>query len=308
MTRLRLLAVVVVLAILTISTGVVMAAPPQQAPDVTFSPTSVTVMEPGGTATYTVVYDTALTADVIMTVTSSHPTINAMVCRPLSRSRPAGPNWNMPQTVTVTAVDDDVDHVPNRMATIAHVVEGGTAALVTVTIVDNESVGLTITPTPLVLDEGAMQEVSVTLDSEPTAAVVVTMTGNNPDVVIDPATYTVAPAAWSTAVVFDVRALWDIDTAPDIDNLTVTALGGDYNLTHTVPVTINEDSSNEAVITTRAITVPERGTETYQVVLNADRPQGMLLSLRHQAIPICLSIRQASRLPQRTGVPSSHSR
>ena len=81
MTRLRLLAVVVVLAILTISTGVVVAAPPQQAPapDVTFSPTSVTVMEPGGTDTYTVVYDTALTADVIMTVTSRHPMINATV-------------------------------------------------------------------------------------------------------------------------------------------------------------------------------------------------------------------------------------
>ena len=92
MTRLRLLAVVVVLAILTISTGVVVAAPPQQAPpDVTFSPTSVTVMEPGGTATYTVVYDTAPTADVTMTVTSSHPMVNATVSPALSRSRqPAG--------------------------------------------------------------------------------------------------------------------------------------------------------------------------------------------------------------------------
>ena len=68
---------------------------------------------------------------------------------------------------------------------------------------------------------------------------------------------------------FDVRALWDIDTTPDIAELTVTAIGGDYNFTHTVPVTISEDPSNEAVITTRAITVPEGGTETYQVVLNS---------------------------------------
>ena len=68
---------------------------------------------------------------------------------------------------------------------------------------------------------------------------------------------------------FNVRALWDIDTTPDIDNLTVTAIGGDYDFTHIVPVTITEDSSNEAVITTRAITVPERGTKTYQVVLNS---------------------------------------
>ena len=114
-----------------------------------------------------------------------------------------------------------------------------------------------------------MQEVSVTLNSQPTAAVMVTMTGNNPDVVITPGTYTVAPADWSTGATFMVRALWDIDTTPDIDNLTVTAIGGDYNFTHTVPVTITEDSSNEAVITTRAITVPERGTKTYQVVLNS---------------------------------------
>ena len=81
MTRLRLLAVVVVLAILTISTGVVMAAPPQQdaAPDVTFSDSAVTVMEPAGTATYTVVYNAAPAADVTMTVTSTHMTINATV-------------------------------------------------------------------------------------------------------------------------------------------------------------------------------------------------------------------------------------
>ena len=106
----------------------------------------------------------------------------------------------MPQTVIVTAGDDDIDHVPNRMATIAHVIGGGTSADVTVTIVDSESVGLTITPTPLVVTEGAMQEVSVTLNSEPTMPVMVTMTGDNPDVVITPGTYTVAPAAWSTAV------------------------------------------------------------------------------------------------------------
>ena len=123
MTRLRLLAVVVVLAILTISTGVVMAAPPQQdpAPDVTFSESAVTVMEPAGTTTYTVVYNAAPTADVTMTVTSSHPTINAMVS-PASLTFTTT-NWNVAQTVTVTAVDDDVDHVPNRMATIAHVVD-----------------------------------------------------------------------------------------------------------------------------------------------------------------------------------------
>ena len=131
MTRLRLLAVVVVLAILTISTGVVVAAPPQQAPDVTFSPTSVTVMEPGGTDTYTVVYDTAPTADVIMTVTSSHPMHqrHSFAGHSHVHDNRRDMPWNMPQTVTVTAGDDHVDHVPNRMATIAHVVEGGTAAL-----------------------------------------------------------------------------------------------------------------------------------------------------------------------------------
>ena len=94
MTRLRLLAVVVVLAILTISTGVVMAAPPQQAPDVTFSESAVTVMEPAGTTTYTVVYNAAPVADVMMTVTSSHPMINATVNRrTLSRSRQPIGTW-----------------------------------------------------------------------------------------------------------------------------------------------------------------------------------------------------------------------
>ena len=98
------------------------------------------------------------------------------------------------------------------------------------------------------------------------------MTRDNPDVVISPATVHSGTRRLENtcATCYDVRALWDIDTTSDIAELTVTAIGGDYNFTHTVPVTISEDPSNEAVITTRAITVPEGSMGTsYQVVLNS---------------------------------------
>ena len=154
-----------------------------------------------------------------------------------------------------------------------------------------------------------MQEVSVTLNSEPTMPVMVTMTGNNPDVVITPGTVTVAPADWSTGATFMVRALWDIDTTSDIAELTVTAIGGDYDFTHIVPVTINEDSSNEAVITTRAIIVTEgRMGTSYQVVLNSPPTGDVVVTPASSDSNLSFRSDKPHVYQSGTGLPSSHSR
>ena len=277
MTRLRLLAVVVVLAILTISTGVVVAAPPQQTPPgVTFSPSPFSVPELTGTGTYTVVLDTAPAGDVTITLTSSEATVSPGT---LMFATSGAKIWSMPQTVTVnvTPVDDFIDHVPNRIAaTISHTISGYTgvtSAELTVTFADDDRIGVEISPSSPDTLEGQTVSITVKLTSQPTGPVMLTMTSItvDSDLVITPGTLTVAPADWSTGATFMVRALWDIDPTPRTEQLSVTATGGGYDgyRSSAINSMIREDTTTKAVITTRDITIVEGGTETYQVVLNA---------------------------------------
>lgn len=85
-------------------------------PGITVSPTTGTTSEAGVTTAFTVVLDTQPTAPVTLNFQSDHPT-EGIVSNPLTFT-PA--NWNSPQTVTVTGVDDasnDGDVIYNLIAT-----------------------------------------------------------------------------------------------------------------------------------------------------------------------------------------------
>ena len=76
---------------------------------VTVTPTSLTTTEAGGTATFTVVLNTPPTANVVIGVSSSD--ISEGTVSPMSLTFTPGMtgvtgDWNRPQTVTVTGVDD----------------------------------------------------------------------------------------------------------------------------------------------------------------------------------------------------------
>ena len=74
---------------------------------ITVSPTSgLTTTETGGSGTFTVVLTTEPTADVTIGLTSDDVTEGTVA--PASLTFTAA-NWNTPQTVTVTGVDDVVD-------------------------------------------------------------------------------------------------------------------------------------------------------------------------------------------------------
>ena len=68
------------------------------------TPTSgLTTTEAGGTATFTVVLTAQPTADVTIGLSSSDTTEGTVSPASLTFT---GANWNTPQTVTVTGVDD----------------------------------------------------------------------------------------------------------------------------------------------------------------------------------------------------------
>lgn len=76
------------------------------APSVIVTPTSgLTTTDSGGTASFTVVLGTSPTADVTISVSSSDTSEGTVSISSLT-FRPG--NWNVPQTVTITGVDDGV--------------------------------------------------------------------------------------------------------------------------------------------------------------------------------------------------------
>ena len=74
----------------------------------------------------------------------------------------------------------------NDTATLTHTASGGDYASVTknqlvMTVTDNDTPGMTITPRTLDVDEGGAATYTVKLNTAPTGDVTVAITSNNPD-------------------------------------------------------------------------------------------------------------------------------
>ena len=94
-------------------------------------------------------------------------------------------NWNSTQTVTVTA-GQDADAADDK-ATLTHNPSGAdygsvSNAILMVTVTDDETAGVTVTPTSLTVNEGGTNTYTIVLDTEPTDTVTVAISSNNTDV------------------------------------------------------------------------------------------------------------------------------
>lgn len=153
---------------------------------VVISPTSgLITTEAGGTATFTVVLATEPTADVTVDVASDDPTEGSVAPAQLVFSPT---NWSVPQTVTVTGVDDAIvdGQVAYDIITSLSSPDTTYAAIdpadVAVSNAENgDAAGIFIAPTRLTTTEaGGTATFSVFLSSEPTADVVFDVTSDDP--------------------------------------------------------------------------------------------------------------------------------
>ena len=93
-------------------------------------------------------------------------------------------NWDVAQTVTVTAAEDD-DGVTDAGVTLTHTISGGgygstTVPNLEVSITENDSAGLVISKDNLTVGEGDVAGTSYTvaLATEPSSSVSVSITGH----------------------------------------------------------------------------------------------------------------------------------
>ena len=250
---------------------------------VTVSPTALAVPE-GGSRTYTVALKTRPSGPVTV-----RPTIAGdadLRVTPAARTfTPA--NWNAAQAFTVSA-SRDVD-ASDGTATITHTASGGgysgiSIASVAVREQDGDTPGVTVTPTYLTIPEGQSRSYTVVLNTRPTAGVNVRVaisddqgTGTEfgccgrssvwfgPNDWNHPETFTVtAPEEPGTANGTLWVRHWAESDDPDYHGIAVarvTAVAQDNDVAPAVGAGVT--------VTPTALRVPEGGSRTYTVVLNA---------------------------------------
>ena len=235
----------------------------EDVPGLVLTPLSLTVPE-GGASTYTVVVTSQPAAPLTVTLSTNGSPDVTVSPSPLTFTTT---DWNVAQTVTVTAVDDNFDESASETATISHAVAsadsdyaGVSAPSLDVTIIDNDTVGVTIAPSELTVSEGMTAMYTVVLDTEPAGNVTVTIQdpADNTDVTADPASLTFTDQNWDTAQTVTVSAAED-DNA---DDETAT-------ITHTVASTADtayEDISTEDV----EVMVEDDETLSTEVILTVD--------------------------------------
>ncbi len=189
-------------------------------------------------------------------------------------------NWATAQTVTVSAAQDA--DAANDAATVSHAVSGGgygsaTASDVTVTVEDDDELGVEVSASALTVPEGASRTYTVVLTSEPSGDVTVTPSvkaGSSPDVTVSGA-LTFTAETWDRAQTVTVSAAHDADAADDAATVSHTVSGGGYGsaTASDVTVTVEDDDELGVEVSASALTVPEGASRTYTVVLSS-QPTG----------------------------------
>ena len=261
---------------------------------VTVSAISGTTTEAGGTATFTVVLGAQPTAAVTIAITSSDVTEGTVSPAALTFT---AANWNTPQTVTVKGVDDSL-----RDGDVAYSVVTGAAAStdvafsglavadVAVTTTDNDTAGITVSPTTglQTSEAGSTATFTVVLDSQPTANVTVGLSSSDTsEGTVAPSSLIFTAANWSTPQTATVTGVDDAIDDGDVAYTIVTApsTSGDsiYNgldATDVSATTSDNDTPGIAMSATHGLITTEAGGRSrFAVALTSQPTANVLLRL-----------------------------
>ncbi|MGH2829561.1 MAG: hypothetical protein ACRDJM_03665, partial [Actinomycetota bacterium] len=241
------------------------------------------VSEAGATDSYTVTLTSPPTANV--TVTPSNGGGQLSVSPPTLTFTPG--NWNVAQTVVVSAVNDSTPEPSPHIAVISHAVASADPAYsglsipsVSVAIIDNDGAVLITQSggTTQVTEGGAPDTYTVVLAGPPSANVVVTPFVAGGQITFSPPSLTFTSGNWSVAQTVTVTAVDDAvdETSPSTSTITHTSASGDagYNgiPVASVPVQVIDNDVAGVTVTQSGGTtqVTEGGAaDSYTVVLTS---------------------------------------
>ena len=252
---------------------------------VTVTPTALSVPE-GSSAKYTVVLDAQPSADVTISVSLASGSDTDITVDKTSLTFTTD-NWDAAQEVTVSAAEDD--DALNGAATIEHTASGGDYGSVSVSSVvateeDNDTAGVTVTPTALAITEGSSEKYAVVLDTQPSADVTIMVSlvaGSDADITVDKTSLTFTTDNWNVAREVTVSAAEDTDTENGAATIEHSASGGGYGGVSVSSVTVTESDNDAAgvTVTPTALTVVEGDSVKYTVVLTTEPSNNVTISV-----------------------------
>lgn len=253
---------------------------------ITVNPTSgLVTSEAGGTASFTIVLNAAPTGDVTIPLHSDDEdegTIN------VSSVTFTAENWDQPQTVTITGVDDAVVDgnvsytiVTGPATSTDPAYNGFNAADVSVVNTDDDEAGFIVNPTSglRTSEDGGQATFTVALLTEPSADVVIPMQSTDTsEGTVSPASLTFTPADWATPQTVTITGVDDNDPDGPIAYTivldTTTSADSAYHALDPPNVSVTNDD-NEAGFTIIPpasgvpVVISETGSAVFGVRLNS---------------------------------------
>ena len=233
------------------------------------TPPSAVIPE-GTSTTYDIELQAAPTGPVTVSVTSLDPRAATVAPSTLYYTTD---NWDQPQTVTVTALDDADGR--DESITIVYAASGGgydrVSARWRVVIIDDD-LGITLSPSSLTLVEGGAQGTyTVALAVEPNGEVVVSLTSDDPEAAaVSPATVTLNASNWRAGRTVTVTPVDDDDGRDESVTIRHQPTGGRYGPEQeaVLAVTVTDDDRGLA-LSAATVRVGEGSSSTYTVRLAA---------------------------------------
>ena len=262
--------------------------------------TPLVTTEGGTSASFTVVLDAQPTDSVTIAISGDDSTEHELSTSSLTFTTA---NWDAPQSITVTGVDDslvDGDITTTITATASNTggYAGTETATATLQTIDDDTAGITIAQgiTPLVTSEtGTTASFTVVLDAQPTDTVTVAISGDDStEHELSASSLTFTTANWDTPQTITVTGVDDSLVDGDITTtLTATASNtGGYAGTESATTTVKnddndtDDGSNGVTITQGTnkegadLLTSEAGiTSTFTVVLDAQPTDTVTVSI-----------------------------
>ena len=260
-----------------------------ETPSLTVPATPVSVTEGGAAVTFAVALSVPpKSADVTVTLTSGDPGAATIDTDPSTIGLQSSltfttANWNVAQSVTVAAVDDDdgSDESVTVSLSAAGAEYAGVTGSVTVNVTDDETPSLTVPATPVSVTEGgAAVTFAVALSVPPKSAdVTVTLTSGDPGAATidtDPSTIglqsslTFTTANWNVAQSVTVAAVDDDDGSDESVTVSLSAAGAEYaGVTGSVTVNVTDDETPSLTVPATPVSVTEGGAAvTFAVALS----------------------------------------
>ena len=184
-------------------------------------------------------------------------------------------------------IDDDGESVKLGFGLpLPNAVTAGTTNETTVSINDDDGVGVTVAPTTLTIGEGGDEEYTVVLTSEPTANVTVTISkSGSSDVSANKQTLTFTDSTWDDRQTVTVSARQDTDAVDDTATIThsVTSTDSDYNGISVGSVGVNVTDDDDIPVTVSfdqaAYPVGEGERVTVTVTLSEDPERRVVIPI-----------------------------